>query len=329
MTTVILSGSEGSVHHGVAAEVCGAQQGNLFIGRGGFHHGVHEPGGAQGGRVLQRRIIAVQHHVAGVEGVQDRSVRSHPIGHVLQLGGLAQLLVQAVDFSGKVVLDKVLIPLQLGRRIATHILVVVGGHGGVENVHREVQDAVVGVCIGLYHLVHRALHEGFAEVLGGGEMVRVEVALAGGEKICQDKEADEQNRYPAAPEAGKGLGVLRLPLGREGPEKQAGGEGNQEEGAEGIGLEEGDAVGHEGLYQHILHLGVGGRLEVPEQAGGQPGQQAEAAGESEGPSQAFPEGLLGVLLLEDAVQGEEAQHRQGHLQHHQRHGYRPELVIKR
>ena len=75
-------------------------------------------------------------------------------------------------------------------------------------------------------------------------------------------------------------------------------------------------------------MGVGGRLKVPEQAGSQPGQQAKAAGEPEGPGQALLEGLRLVFFPEDIVQRKEAQHRQRHLQHHQRHGHRAELVIQ-
>ena len=39
--------------------------------------------------------------------------------------------------------------------------------------------------------------------------------------------------------------------------------------------------------------------------------------------------MLVILLLNNAVQSQEAQYRQGHLKHHQRHRYRAELVVQR
>ena len=114
-------------------------------------------------------------------------------------------------------LNQVLIPLELGRGVAAHVLVVVGGHGGIEHIHREVQNTVLRVCIGLYHLIYRARDEGFVKVPRGGEVAGIEVTLAGSKQIGQDKQADKHNRYGAATEAGESLGVLRLPLGQEGP----------------------------------------------------------------------------------------------------------------
>ena len=92
-------------------QVHGPQKGDFLVGVGGYGHAVHKPGGAKGGIVHQRRIRAVQHHVSGVQGVEDRCVGSHPGLHLLQLADLVQLLVQAVDFAGQVVLDEVLVAL--------------------------------------------------------------------------------------------------------------------------------------------------------------------------------------------------------------------------
>ena len=214
-------------------------------------------------------------------------------------------------------LDEVLVALQLGRGIAADVLVVVGRHGGVKNVHGEVQDTVLRVFIGLDHLVHGALGEGLVEVLGGGEVVGVEVALAYSEEVHQRQGADEHG------------GQLLASLGHVGPEEEAGRCQDQQQGDAGVGLEEGDAVGDEGVHEDILHLRVGSAGEGAEHAGGEPGQQAEAAGKAEGPPEGLHEALAVVFLLGDAVQGHEAQQRQRHLQHHQRHGHRTELIVQR
>ena len=117
-------------------------------------------------------------------------------------------------------LDEVLVALQLGRGIAAHRLVVVGRYGRVENVHREVQDAVLRVLVGLDNLVHWPLGEGFSEILGRGEMVCVEVALVGDEEVGGAEDANHDGSHPFAPESGELLRVLRLSLRQIGPKEQ-------------------------------------------------------------------------------------------------------------
>ena len=223
-------------------------------------------------------------------------------------------------------LDEILVTLQLGRGITAHTLVVVGGNGGVEHIHREVQYAVLRVVIGQDHLVHGTLGEGLVEVLGRGEMVGVQVALAHGEQVQQHQQADSYRGHLFATQTGEQLGGS---LGQEGPQEQSGRCKDKQQGTEGIGPEEGDAVLHQGIYQHILHLGVGGRCKAAEKAGSQPGQEAEAAREAESPAERLPDALGFILAPCQTVQGYETQQRQRHLQHHQRHGHRAELVIQR
>ena len=216
-------------------------------------------------------------------------------------------------------LYEVLVALKLGRGVAAHILVVVGRHGTVENVHREVQHAVLRVFVGLDHLVHGPLNEGLVEVLGSGEMAFVEVPLAGDEQVHQHKDADKRCCQ----------GTVLLFSGEAGEPDQACSGRNQEEGAKGIGLQKGYAVGDEGIHHNILHAFVAGAGETSDEARGQPAQQAEAAGNAESPAQCPQKALFVVLSLDDAVQHQKPQHGQGHLQQHQGHGDRPELVIKR
>ena len=172
------------------------------------------------------------------------------------------------------------------------------------------------VFIGLDYLVHRALHEGFAEVFGRGEVAGVQVAFAGAEQVYQHQQADGHGGNLLAAEACEGLGVFRLSLRQEGPQEQSGGGHDEQQGAGGIGLEKGDTVLHQGLHQHILHLGVSGRFEAAEKSGRKPGQQAKAAGEAESPSPGLPETVFIVCAPRDAVQRHEAQQGQRHLQHH-------------
>ena len=207
----------GGGDHGLAAEVHRAQEGDFLVRSRGQGHGVHKPGSAQGGVVHQRGIVAVQHHVAGVQGVEHRRTRGHPRLHGLQGIGGIQLPVQSIDFPRKIVLYQILVPLQLSRRIAAHALVMVRRHGGVEHVHREVQHTVLRVFIGLDNLVYRPLRKGLAKVLGGGEMVCVKVPLAHDEQVGGAKHADAQGRRPLAPEAGHLPGMFRLPLREIGP----------------------------------------------------------------------------------------------------------------
>ena len=160
-------------------------------------------------------------------------------------------------------------------------------------------------------------------------MAGVEVAPARDEEVGGADHADDDGRHPFAPDPGERFRMLRLPLGKIGPQEQEGRCGNQDEGQEGIGPEEGDAVLHQGFHQHILHAGVGGAFEIAEEPGGQPAQQREAAREAKSPPESLQEAFFVVLSPHDAVQGHKAQHRQAQLQHHQRHGHRAELVIQR
>ena len=224
--------------------------------------------------------------------------------------------------------DQVLVALQLGRGIAAHALVMVGGDGGVEHVHREIQHAVLRVLVGLDDLVHRTLGEGFAEVLRGGEMVAVEVALAHYEKVHREQEADAGGGHPSAAQPGEGLRVIGLSLGRKAPHDEAHRCKNEQQGAQGIGPEKGDAILDQGLDQDILHPGIGLALEGAEEPRRQIAQQAESAGDGKCDDTLFPEGLQIVFPFDQAVQGQKAQNRQRHLQHHQRHRNRTELVIK-
>ena len=167
-----------SRHHRLAAKVNGAKQGDFLVWRRGRHHGIHKPNGAQSGIVYKRRIIAVQHHIAGVQGIEHRGACGHPGGHILQAFGPVKLLVKAVYFASKIVLNEVLITLQFSRRVAANTLVMIRRNGRIEHVHRKVKHAVLRVFIGLDHLVHRTFGKGLGEVLGGGEMIGIQIALS-------------------------------------------------------------------------------------------------------------------------------------------------------
>ena len=298
-------------------QIHGAHQGNFFVRIGSLYHGIYKPGGAEGSLVHQRRIVSVQNDITRIQGVQNRSAGGHPIGNSVQVFGFVQLLVQAVDFSGEVMFDEVLIALQLGGRITAHVLVVIAGYGRVEHVYRKVKNAVLRVFIGLDNFVHLALCEGLGEVLGRGKMVCVQVTLAHHKEVRGAKKADTGHGHPLA----SLLGI--------GPPEQGGRGKDKEERNACVGFEEGYAVQHQGVNQHILHLGIGGRCESAKKAGDHPAKQTEAAREPEGPGKALLELFLGVFFLENLVQGEETQHRQRYLQHHQRHGNRTELIVKR
>ena len=304
-------------NHRLVTEIHGAQQGNFFIGIGRFHRRIYEPRRSEGGVILQGRILSSQNDVPGVEGIQNRSSLCHPVTDGLQVFGLVELLVKAVDFSGEVVLNEVLVALELGGRITADVLVMVAGHRGIEHVYRKIQHTVLRVFIGLDHLVYRALCEGFVEILGGGEMVCVEVTLVHHEKVQDYQKAHGRHRNP-----------LALPFHLD-YHHQGSGKADEQEGTDYIGLEKGYAVHDEGVHQGILHLGIRAPGKAAEKARSQPGQRTEAARKAQGPHKALPEGVLVQFFLYQLVQGEEAQHRQAHLQHHQRHGHRSELVIKR
>ena len=68
------------------------------------------------------------------------------------------------------------------------------------------------VFIGKDYLVHGALREGFVEVLGGGEVTAVEVALAHGEHVKQDEDTDSHGGQKTPSNAGKLFCVSRLAL---------------------------------------------------------------------------------------------------------------------
>ena len=236
----------------------------------------------------------------------------------------SHMLVQTVDLAGQVVLNQILIPLQLGRGIPAHILVVIAGHGGVEYVHGEVQYAVLRVIVVQDDLIHRPQGKGFVEVLGGGEMIGVQIAPAHHKEVRGTQHANEHGRqeFPAQD-------TPAIPFAEITPQQQGGRSQNEQQGGEGIGPEEGDAVGHQGIHQHILHLGIGPAGEAAEHARSYPGQQGEAAGDAQGPPEGLHEALFVIFPPHDAVQRDKAQHGQGHLQHHQRHRDRPELVVQR
>ena len=224
---------------------------------------------------------------------------------------------------------EVLVTLEFGGGIAAHVLVPVAGHGAVENVNREVQDAVLGILVLEDYLVYGAFGKGLVEVPGRCEVVGVEVALSNHEEVREGKEAYRNCRNPLSAKTGKFLCVSRLPLGKICPQKRRGAEGDEDEGHTGILAEQHYAVLDKGVYKDVLHAVVGRAAERAEDSGGQPCQKAEAAGKAESPPEGLHELLLGVLLFGYAVQCKEAKHRQGYLQHHQRHRDRPELVVKR
>ena len=224
-------------------------------------------------------------------------------------------------------LNEVLIALQFGRRIAAHILVMIGRNGRVEHVHREVQHPVLRVFIGLDHLVHGALGEGGVEVFGRGEMAGIEVTLSGSKKVHGHQQADADGGYPPSAHAGKCLGLGGLPLGRKGPDDKADASKNEQQRTECVGTEQGYPVFFQGVHQDILHLGIGPAGETAEKARSQPAQETEAACDRKGNDPLLAESLKVVFLLNQPVQRKEAQHGQSHLQDNERHGHRPELVV--
>ena len=115
--------------------------------------------------------------------------------------------------------NEVLIALQFCRGITAHILVPITGHGAVENVHRDIQDAVLRVLVLQDHLVHGALRKGLVEILGSHKVIGIEVALARGKKVQCGKQADAHGSHPFTAITGKGFCVLCLAIGAECPEK--------------------------------------------------------------------------------------------------------------
>ena len=153
-------------------------------------------------------------------------------------------------------LDEVLIPLQLGRGIPADVLVVVGRHGGVEDVYREVQHPVLRVFVGLDNLVHGALCKRRVEVFGRSEVAGIEITLADGEQVYGHQQANPHGGNPLAAVTGEGLGMLCLAFGKVGPEKERGAGQDKEERTGCVGTENHNPVFFKRFCQNILHAGI-------------------------------------------------------------------------
>ena len=305
---------------GLVPQVHAAQESDLLVGRCRTDGLIDKPGIAQGRFVIYRSIVTTDNDIPGIQRIKNRSRRKSGL-HLIDGFRLLHGPVDGIDLTRQIVFDEILVPLEFRRGVTAHALVVVRGDGGVEHVDAEVQDPVGRIRVGLDHLVHGTLGERFAEVLRGGEMVGVQVAFAGGEKVHRDEGADSH--------AGDEFAVTGRILGQKGPEEEPPCHGNQDEGDEGVLAQQGDAVLLEGLHEDVLLPGVGCRREVSRQRRDEEEQQAQAAGEGESDAALFQEVLRLHPVLDDAVQGQEAQHGQGDLQDHEGHGHRPELVIQR
>ena len=97
-------------HDGRRARVHQTQEADLIIRGKRRHRLVHEPRRTEGIGVVERRQLAIQHHVAGVQHIQHRSVLQGA-RQVFQGFHLAQFAVHGGDFLGKVLLDEVLVAL--------------------------------------------------------------------------------------------------------------------------------------------------------------------------------------------------------------------------
>ena len=187
----------------------------------------------------------------------------------------------------------------------------------VEDVHREVEHPVGRVLERQQRLIHRPLVELGGETSRSGEVVLVEVAPANGEHA--------HYRQHAHAKGGPEPAFLLL----ETPPEQGPGGGDKDSGGDGVGPEQRDSVGHEGIDQHFGIGGVGGALEGAGYRREQRYQQAESGGEPQGPERRLPEPGFGDIALDYPVKHEEAQQRHRELQYHQRHRHRPELVVER
>ena len=202
----------------------------------------------------------------------------------------------------------------------------------VEYVDRQVQDPEGRIRVREDHLVHRTFVELVLESARGDEVVGAEVALAHDAEVQQDQDRDEQGGRQAAPPAHFGLGREGfLCVFRDGraPPQQGERAGDQQQRAQRVHHQQVPAVGDERVHEHVGLAGVRAPAEGAGDAGQQRAEQAEATRDGRGDPAFLPEELRRIGLPHDAVQRQEAQHRQGELQHGQGHGHRPELVVHR
>ena len=88
------------------------------------------------------------------------------------------------------VFNEVLIALHLHRAVAADVLVPIARMGIIEDIDRQVEDAVVESRIGQNRLVHRPFRKLSVEILRRDEVVGVQVALSDGEHVQQHQCGD-------------------------------------------------------------------------------------------------------------------------------------------
>ena len=164
------------------------EEGYFIIRSGCADEAVHEPGISESVSVHYRRIVFSDNDVFAVQHGYGRHV-----GQVFlcPLYGLPFVYGRdhIIDFRGDIPVDKILVPLYLGRAVSADALVPVARERIVERVDAYVEDPVVGIGIFQNHFVHRSLGKLPVEIPFRDEMVAVEVSFPDSPQIEQDHEA--------------------------------------------------------------------------------------------------------------------------------------------
>ena len=195
--------------------------------------------------------------------------------------------------------------------------------GVVEDVHREVQDAVGGRGVLEDELIYGALVELGGEVPLGYETVIVKVALTCGPEVEEDQQAyaGGRNQPPVL-----AFGLVFSP---DGPDYQQEGSCDEDEAGAGVLLEKHYPVGLEGIHEDVRLPGVSRRGEISGDAGEEHADQAETGRDGicrEGvPEDLFLLEVSAHYLFED----QESKGREGPLEDDKGHGDRPELGVER
>ena len=217
--------------------------------------------------------------------------------------------------------DEVLVALELDRAVSSDILVEIAGVGVVEYVCSQVEYPVALVRILQDVLVHWSLYEMLVELVLGDEVVSVEVSLSDDAHVEEDEAADNPGCDSLALICHEVLFCAKAPV------QDAGGQEYEHHAYQRILAEKHEPVGLKCVHEDVLLAAVGWAGKAAAETGG--AYETEAGGDGQGDERVALEFLLVDVLLLYVVKHQEAQHRQGELQYHQGHRYRPELVVER
>ena len=181
-------------------------------------------------KVIGKRLcVGIVDDVLGVQHVQHFQM-CQGLHHVLRTLGTPEL----VQLSAEVLRDDILVTTQLGTRVATKRLMEVAGAGIVEHVFGDVGYPVAQGIVGQNGLVGHRSGKWVVVLLLVDKLVVVEVALVDGEHVDQHQHGED------------GEGDLSLQLALAIEENRHGCKEDEQQAAQGILAEDGDA--------HILEL---------------------------------------------------------------------------